>query len=846
MKLSQNLPIEAAIPDIKVALAAGLNVVLEAPPGAGKTTIVPLALMDEAWLDGKRIVMLEPRRLAARAAAYRLSYLFGSEVGNTVGYRTRLDSKTGPLTRIEVVTEGILTRFLQEDPAISDVGLIIFDEFHERSVHADLGLALAVESRSVLREDLRIIVMSATLDGMEVATLLEDARVIKTAGRAYPVDLRYLEARGPRRFEELSGPEFISKVVAAVLRALKEEEGSVLVFLPGSGEIRRVESGLIDRVPPEVEVSSLYGELSRELQDRALRPSPPGRRKVVLATSIAETSLTIDGIRIVIDGGLKRISRFSPSTGMSRLETIRVTRDSAEQRAGRAGRLEPGVCYRLWDERENCALRQRNTPEIMEADLAPLALNLAVWGVKDPLKLRWLDPPPDGAMTQAKEILRRLGAMDSDDSATVRGKEISKLPLHPRLTHMALKGNDLGLGDLACYLSALLSERDFLRVGSVGADSDIRHRLEILLGRSRSQVDHDRNSCERVKAMAQQLKKTFGIRDSSDDVEKAGLLLAFAFPDRIARRRTVGEGRYLLSNGRGAYFRGKDALSKEDYIVAASIDGGERESQIFLAAPVKLTDLDEYFAGDIIDSQNIAWDQAEGAVIARRQRKLWSLVLSDVQIQKPDGEAVLEALLSGLRQNGLGILPWDEAATNLKARINLLNRMSGVTGIVFPYVSDNRLLETIGAWLAPCIAGMTRLEHLKKLDMSAVISGILNREERQALDRLAPTHLTVPSGSRIRIDYAGGERPVLAVRIQEVLGLAVTPAIANGKLPLLLHLLSPAGRPVQVTEDLAGFWTNSYPMVRKELKGRYPKHYWPDDPAAAQATKGAKRRGIGE
>jgi len=843
VKFSQNLPIEAVIPDIKDSLTAGLNVVLEAPPGAGKTTIVPLVFMDEAWLNGKRIVMLEPRRLAARAAAYRLSYLLGCEIGGAVGYRTRLDSKTGPFTRIEVVTEGILTRFLQDDPALTDVGLIIFDEFHERSVHADLGLALAIESRSVLREDMRILVMSATLDGREVSTLLGDARVIKSSGRAFPVDVRYVESRGSRRFEELAGPEFISKVIAAILKALKEEEGSILVFLPGSGEIRRVESGLIDRVPPAVEIFSLYGELSRELQDKALLPASPGRRKIVLATSIAETSLTIDGIRIVIDGGLKRVSRFSPSIGMSRLETIRVTMDSAEQRTGRAGRLEPGVCYRLWDERENNALRQKNTPEIMEADLAGLALNMAVWGVKDPLKLRWLDPPPDGAMTQAKEILRRLGALDSDGNATARGLEVSKLPLHPRLAHMSLKGKDLGLGNLACHLSALLSERDFLRVG-VGTDSDIRHRLEILLGHSTGGQgsDFDRNSFVRVKATARQLKKSFGIRDSSDDVEKAGLLLAFAFPDRIAIRRSERAGRYLLSNGRGAYFGKRESLAMEDFIVAASIDGGDRESRIFLAAPVKLTDLEEYFAGDIIDSQAVAWDQALGAVTARRQRKLWNIILSDTQIQKPDAECVLEALLDGIRQNGLGILPWDEAAENLKARICLLNRMSDVTGVVFPDISDRRLLDSVGVWLAPWLSGMTRLEHLKKLEMSSVISGILRRQERQALERLAPTHLTVPSGSRVRIDYRCGDRPVLAVRIQEMLGLAVTPAIASGRLPLLLHLLSPAGRPVQVTEDLSGFWKKSYPTIRKELKGRYPKHYWPDDPMQAEAIKGAKRR----
>lgn len=853
MKINVDLPVQEAVPELCRALENGRNAVLEAPPGAGKTTIVPLALLDEPWLAGRRIIMLEPRRLAARSAAYRMAFLSGEEVGRTIGYRTRLDSIVGPSTRIEVVTEGILTRFLQGDPSLDGVGMLIFDEFHERSLNADLGLALSLETQSALREDLRILVMSATLNGTEVSNLLGDAPVIKSFGRTYPVTLRYLpNSRTPSRSEGVTrggggggGPEFISLVTGSIFKAIKEESGSILVFLPGAGEIRRVEELLMDGgVPENVDIAPLYGELSRDSQDLAIRPSAQGRRKVVLATSIAETSLTIEGIRVVIDGGLMRVPRFSPSIGMGGLETVRVTKASADQRSGRAGRLEPGTSIRLWTEAENRTLRERSTPEILEADLAPLALELSVWGVKDAGELKWLDPPPAGAMAQARELLARLGAMEADGSATGHGKAMARLPVHPRLAHMALKGKELGLGNLACYISALLTERDILKGRE--RDSDIRHRLEVLAGRSHAaKFEIDRGVCERIKKAAGELRKLLNInikdkeKEHSFDIEKTGLLLAFAYPDRIAKRRAEGEGRYLLSNGRGAFFRTREFFN-EEYVVAASLDGSERESRIFLAAPIKEAELGQHFGGDMAEVESVEWDQAHGGVSAKAQRRLWSLVLSEKQLLRPDKAKVLDALLSGIRQSGLAVLPWDKASENLRARINLL-RSLGEEGGGLPELTDKRMVEKLDEWLGPWLAGMTRLEHLRRLDLSEVLFGLLSWDQRRLLDRLAPAFITVPSGSRIHIDYTA-ERPVLAVRLQEMFGLERTPSIANGKMPLLLHLLSPAGRPVQVTDDLAGFWAASYQLVKKDMKGRYPKHYWPDDPLEAEPTRGAKKR----
>lgn len=843
MFLNTNLPIEEVLPQIRLALSKEMRAVVQAPPGAGKTTIIPLALLGEPWLEGRRIIMLEPRRLAARASAMRMASLLGEDAGKTVGYRTRFDSRVGPDTKIEVVTEGILTRYLQDDPALQMAGCVIFDEYHERSLQADLGLALCIESRSIFRADLRLLVMSATLDGAGVAALLEGAPVIKSEGRAYPVEVRYRPEARPTggRAESVTGPAFISMAAGAVLAALKEEKGSVLVFLPGSSEIRRVESRLREKsLPTDTDLVPLYGELSREAQDAAIRPSAPGRRKVVLATSIAETSLTIDGVRVVIDSGLKRVPRFSPTTGMGSLETIRVTKDSAEQRKGRAGRTEPGVCVRLWTEGENSALRDKATPEIMEADLASVALDLAVWGAgRDSLK--WLDEPPEASFDQAMDVLRRLGAVDSVGKATRHGREIARLPLHPRLAHMAVKGKELGLGSLACVIAALLEERDIFKTRPDELGSDIRPRIEAVLGRGAFKCTLDRALLERVRSSARQLEKRLNIKDQAIEADRAGMLLALAYPDRIGKRREGSGGRYLLANGRGAHFRGPE-FAAEEYIVAASLDGAERESSIYLAAPVEGSELERDFAADIEEIELVAWDESIKGVSARRQKKLWSLVLTDVRLAEPPAEKVLKAFMEGIRKSGLGVLPWDRASESLKERVNFLSRVSAQTGASFPVLTDDFLLDNLDEWLGPFVRGMTRLEHLKRLDLRAALFAMLDWEQQKALEKLAPSHISVPTGSRIAIDY-GPERPALSVRLQEMFGLAKTPTIAGGKVPLVIHLLSPAGRPVQVTDDLAGFWARSYEMVKKEMKGRYPKHHWPDNPLLAEPTRRAKKKG---
>ncbi|MEW5755482.1 MAG: ATP-dependent helicase HrpB [Pseudomonadota bacterium] len=817
-----SLPIDAVLPELVRTLTTHQNAVLQAAPGAGKTTRVPLALLDQAWLAGRRILMLEPRRLAARNAAYYMSELLGEPVGTTVGYRTRLDSKITRTTRIEVVTEGILTRLLQADPALDGYGLVIFDEFHERNLNTDLGLTLCLESQGALREDLRLLVMSATLETQGVARLLGDAPIITSTGRSFPVTLCYAKR------VELRG---LSDAVAAqILAALREETGDLLVFLPGVGEIKSVQSRLEQAgLAPAVDLRPLYADLPPAAQEQAILPSPPGRRKIVLATAIAETSLTIEGVRIVIDSGWMRVPRFDPRSGMTRLETIAITQASAEQRSGRAGRLEPGVCYRLWSEEEHARLLAHGQPEIMEADLAPLALELAQWGVSTPADLRWLTPPPPAAFAQAQELLQELDALDADLRITAHGKDMAKLGMHPRLAHMVLKAMPLGLGRLACDLAALLSERDVLR----SKESDIRLRLEAL--QTRTDLPVDKGTLGRVRLASERWRQQLRIDSAPGSLEQTGALLAFAYPDRIAQRRSGAEARYVLANGRGAYFAEHDLLGNEPYLVIPQLDGAARESRIFLAGALNKSDLETHLSAHIRTEEIIAWDDRAGAVQMSAQQRLGSLVLEERPLQQAAPDAIIAAMIAGIRQRGLSCLPWTPELETWRARVKLLRDAGMNDQGLWPDVSEAGLLEHLEDWLAPYLTGITRLSHLNKLDLKSVSTAMLSWPQQQALETLAPTHITVPSGSRIRIDYSH-EPPVLAVRLQEMFGLTETPAVANGKIPLLLHLLSPAQRPIQVTQDLASFWRNTYAEVKKDLKGRYPKHYWPDDPMQAVPT----------
>jgi ATP-dependent helicase HrpB len=811
------LPIEAVLPPLLDALARGPFAVLVARPGAGKTTRVPLALLDAGWRGDGRIIMLEPRRLAARAAARRMAATLGEAVGITVGYRVRLDARVSAATRIEVVTEGVFTRMILDDPALTGVAAVVFDEFHERSLEGDLGLALAFDA-TALRPGLRLLVMSATIDASRIARLLSDAPVIVSEGRIFPVETRYLPHEPRTRVEDA--------VAAAVRTALDQDEGSILAFLPGQAEIRRTEERLRDRLPATIDIAPLYGQLTPEEQDRAIEPAPAGRRKVVLATSIAETSLTIEGVRIVVDGGLSRVPAYEPATGLTTLETRRVSKAAAAQRRGRAGRTRPGICYRLWSEPEDASLLPFDRPEILEADLAGLALDLANWGVTDPNRLAFLDPPPKAAWAEAIALLQQLDAVDGRGLVTAEGRALARLPLHPRLAHMIHRAAAEGEAASAAELAVLLTER-----GLGGGDVDLDQRLR-----------HFRNEKGPRAAEARALAKRWAAAaggTASGATGDAGRHLARAYPDRVAQA-TGRPGRFRLANGRAASVEETDALARSPFLVVADVTGTAANGRIRAAAPIERADIEELFAGHVVEETSLTFDPASRSVRARQVRRLGECRLADAPARVGDLEAAGRLLAQGIGETGVAALPWSREQLALRSRAGYLQR---VIGAPWPDLSDAALNATTEDWLAPYISGRLAVAEITADDLGEALTGLLSWSLRTEMEQLLPTHFDAPSGSRHPIDYAGENGPALHIRVQELFGLDRHPSIAGGRVPLLLVLLSPAHRPIQLTSDLPGFWRGSWQAVAKDLRGRYPRHFWPDDPLVAAPTSRAKPRG---
>lgn len=820
MHFDTALPIDEALPALTTALVAGPRAVLVAPPGAGKTTRVPLALLDAGWLKDGKILLLEPRRIAARAAAARMARTLGEPVGETVGLRVRFGSKLSARTRIEVVTEGVFTRLILDDPSLEGIGAVLFDEFHERSLDADLGLALALDAQAGLRDDLRLLVMSATLDGARVASLLEGAPVIESAGRAFPVDTRYL-GRDPRaRIED--------QVAAAVQRALAAEAGSILVFLPGTAEIRRTQERLVALVrDPSVDIVALHGSLDAAEQDRAISPCPAGRRKVVLATSIAETSLTIEGVRQVIDAGLARVPRFEPDVGVTRLETVRVSRAAADQRQGRAGRTEPGVCWRLWDAPQTASLEPYAQPEILAADLSSLLLDLAAWGVSDPATLRWLDPPPAPALMQAKTLLRDLDALDEHQRITAEGKALRALPLPPRLARMVVDAARAGQGEEAALLAAVMSER-----GLGGDDIDLAHRLD------RFRADRSPRAGE-ARRMAQGWARTAGSGAKTAE-HSVGLLVALAYPDRLARARGGGSGQFLLANGRGVMLDPVHPLAREAFLAVAELGGAAAQGRVFAAAAISQTEIEQHFAAHIDTSESVSFDPASAALRARRARRLGALSFSEQALPVPASPEAARILAEGIGKLGIARLPWTKTQTQWRDRVGYLHQAAPEE---WPDVSEGALAANIADWLAPQLIGRASLGAITAEDLGNALAGLLPWDQARRLESLAPTHFEAPTGSRLAIDWAAEAGPTVAVRVQELFGLTQHPSVAGGRIPLVLELLSPAHRPVQVTRDLPGFWRGSWASVRTDMRGRYPRHPWPEDPTQAPPTTRAKPRG---
>ncbi|MGY3389489.1 ATP-dependent helicase HrpB [Bradyrhizobium sp. USDA 3311] len=815
------LPIDAVLDDLSRTLEAHNAAVLVAPPGAGKTTRVPLALLDAPWAKGKKIIVLEPRRIAARASADRMAKSLGERAGETVGYRVRFGSKISRATRIEVVTEGIFTRQIMDDPELSGVAAVLFDEFHERSLDADMGLALARDAQTGLREDLRILVMSATLDGARVAKLLGEAPVVESEGRAFPVETRYLGRKADAPIER--------QMADAIASALRADGGSVLAFLPGAAEIRRTQNFLGERVQDaSIEIVPLFGALDAAVQDRAIAPAPKGTRKVVLATSIAETSLTIEGVRIVVDSGLARVPRYEPDIGLTRLETVRASRAAVDQRRGRAGRTEPGVCYRLWDEPQTASLAPYTQPEILSADLSSLVLDLAQWGVTDPAALSFLDPPPQPAWKEAKSLLSELNALDGDGRITAEGKSLRALALPPRLARMIVDSHRAGAGGDAAEIAAILTER-----GLGGDSADLEHR--------RDQFRRDRSA---RASSARDLARRWASQVAASEQEgpqedlSTGLMLAYAFPDRVARNR--GNGSFVLANGRGAAVEQTSSLARAPYIAIGEMTGTAASGRILLAAQITEDDIERHFAEHIETVDEISFDRGAMALRARRKRALHAITLSEATLAVSPSEETARIFADGLIAAGLDRLPWSKAAKQWRDRVMFLRKAEGDS---WPDLSDDGLIARRDDWLVPALYDKIALKDISAGDLSDALMALLPWEMRARLDREAPTHFEAPTGTVLAIDYEAEQGPTIAVRLQELFGLNTHPSIAAGKVPLVLELLSPAQRPVQVTRDLPGFWRGSYAAVRSDLRGRYPRHPWPEDPANALPTRRVKPRG---
>ncbi len=827
----QNLPINEVIPEVKKLLRNHTKLVLQAPPGAGKTTALPLALLNEPWLKGKKIIMLEPRRLAVRASASRMAELLGEKVGQTIGYQIKMESIHSNKTKILIVTEGVLTRKLQHDPSLEEYALVIFDEFHERSLHADLSLALCLEAQAVLREDLKLLIMSATLNTSSISKLLGNAPIVESQGRAFPVERFYLDPSTSQPTKrEL--PFYVHK---RLVKLLEVEEGNILVFLSGVREIKSIEKLLNESKLKDVYISTLYGNLSKEAQDKAIKAPPKGTRKVVLSTNIAQTSLTIEGIKIVVDTGTQNVSIFNPLSGMNKLESRFISQDSATQRAGRAGRLSAGKAYHLWHKSK--ILLKHDVPEILLADLTQLLLELSLWGNDDISTFAWMDMPPPSAISHAKKLLIQLGALEKNGAITSHGKELSRFPLHPRLAHMMIKAKALNLEYEASLLCAILTEKDFISSHS----ADLKERVVLLHEVNTHQKIHQHINTHQAKYMLKIAKKlaTVGLASANKKLNTnlLGVLLAFAYPDRIAQLRHKNKGTYLLSNAKGANLHQEDELFNSRFLVIADLDAKTTNATIYKALEITRGDIEEYLNSQIETHNVVTWNEEQEKVDVKRVERLGAIVLKEIQTNDASQEEITEVLLEELEELGLEVFSWSKEASLLRERVNFLNHYKRN----FPNFSDEYLIQNMDEWLAPYLGNTSTLRAIKSLDLHNILLGLLSYEQTLELEKLAPSKIKVASGSKITLNYSNPNQPILAVRLQEMFGTKNTPSILNGKVKLMIHLLSPASHPMQMTQDLESFWANTYADVKKDLRGKYKRHYWPDDPLSAVATSKTKK-----